>query len=899
MKTRTRNSNELLADTLLVLANNNITVKQGEPFFESKDEVFAAFSALRESASKAHLQKQELLVPGLYSDAADLLVRGMYQLAKDTLKLRFTGKQMPHCVVAVGGYGRREMAPFSDLDLLFLVDSNDNAYLETLTEAVLYPLWDSGMTVGYSVRTIQGCIDFAREDLSFWTSLLDRRQLCGELKLYEEASGAFGSALQGRYLAGSINQKWEELDQRRKKQSNTAFVLEPDVKEGVGGLRDLHTLEWSLRGRDPILEDWIEALQVQVGLSKTDVKRIHEIRQLMTTMRIGLHLIAGRKNDVVNLQVQDQLAEYFGIDQSDIESRSERLMRQYFEAARFVANLTEQLRPFFVEIPGHRRALYKLTSRTIGKHFRSSGGMISLREGVHLRDNPEIIVELVQIAVETGQRMSFHTARSVAEVCETKRQLKAKAVRSAFLKVFDSRHTGDVLSMLHQIGILPKLMREFQHLWCRMQHDAYHAYTIDVHLINCVIALDKLLAGLPDTYPAGLQQAIKQTNDLQLLKLAVFLHDVGKGYRKDHSVFGAELCESIGKRFGIDKERTRRLALLVRQHLTLSSVAQRSDIHDPAVIRSFCEEIGDIQNLNMLYVLTVCDQSGVADNLLTSWKLNLLEALYQNAYRMLSSGDSRGRWLDAAVRSRRKYISAEIREHSDLYSNKILRLTHRYFLNYNTAEVLEHAAFLNQQEGKSCVVRFVPRQDKLLELWVAGPDQRGVFAKLCGVLFSCYLNVLQTDAFVPRGESTVFNLFLLQPVDAYFVDNKAKQLTASQKLMEVFDGPLQELDIQHDQEKLETMQTLSSRRDIVRWDNHLAGDASVLEIETWDRMGLLYLIAKSIYAAGFNIGTVKIDTRGGRVFDYIHIQDNGDKCYDFDRLDDLVDTICQALNIET
>ena len=874
----------------------------------NRDTIVQQYLSMREAARVAHSQGNDQEgAMRQYSAAADYLVGQLYELARQTMAPRFAGAQLPAVVIAVGGYGRHEMAPESDLDLHFISDATDGAYNEALVETVLYPLWDLKLTVGYAVRTLPDAIASARGDLSIWTTLLDHRYLAGDSAYFRTVAQTLRRSLYGPQSKNQVRLKWKELDERRAKQGSTVFLLEPNVKEAMGGLRDLHTLEWSLRALTEASQiDWLAEFQNLSGFSPDEMIELRVAQAFLWKLRAEVHLSSGKKNDILRLHLQDQVAAGMRIATSKTATRSENLMGQYFRHARMIANVTDEMRSHFEKVASHRRALYMLTRRTVEGYFHASGGELSFRMDVHPAQKPELMIRALRIAAESGQRLAYAAARSIDRLAVPARRalFRTSEMRAELLRVFESPHCGLILEQMHRHALLPMLLREFQHLWCRMQHDAYHSYTTDVHLINCVKALDDLCREVPTDWPQGFRDALAAVHDLQLVRLAVFLHDVGKGYGKDHSEFGAELCISIGRRLNYDEGKTRRLALLTRIHLALSDTAQKADINDPAVVRRFCEDVGDVENLHMLYVLTVCDQSGVSRSLLTPWKMKLLDRLYLNALRMLSTGDTRGRWLDSELLARRKRIADIVGAHPELYSSRVLQLGKQYYQSTSDELMVEHAAFLHESEQDSSLaaVRLVSGAESgLFSIWVTGRDVRGVFVRLCGALFNYHLNIMQTEAYVPAQDGFLFNIFVVKAADEYFLEDARKVDRVRRELLNVLNGAEVAVDSsQRDTAYLQTLATVSSRSDLIRWDNDLSQDATVVEVQTWDRLGLLYDVTKVLYEADFTIVAAKIETRGGRVSDAFHVKSaDGYKCLDFDKLDGVVAGIRAALHIAT
>lgn len=806
----------------------------------------------------------------------------------------------------VGGYGRAEMAPFSDLDLLFL--SNDkkmSPYVERLTEFVLYMLWDLGLKVGHSVRTVDQSIRLAKEDQTILTALLDLRFLRGDNALASELYTRFRRDItkgSGRaYIAGKL----AERDDRHEREGNTRYVIEPNIKEGKGGLRDLHVLYWITRFLDPEVQ-LADPQQVDgyVGMGLLDEQaatRFRRAADFLWRARHNLHWMSGRPLEQLTFDKQVELCRLMGHASGPVEVAVERFMREYFTNAKEVGALTriacaklEERRAIKIPnlyklLPGSRRDL-KNPNLTL------TTGRLNFKDPLEIKNDPSVILQLF----ETAGRRNLDVHPDALSAIDFRRNLIDSDFRrdpgnaALFLRLLETaKAPAATLRIMNEAGVLGRYLPEFGGIVARTQFNMHHAYTVDEHTLRLVDEADNLFNGRhTDDMPTPSDVAMSLTaQEQRILKLTCLLHDTGKG-QGDQCIEGAQLTRRACRRLGQPREVIDTASWLVRSHLEMSETAQRRDISDPETIADFAALVGSQSRLRLLYVLTVCDIRSVGPGVWNDWKGTLLKSLF------MTTRDYLDGHADLDRPSRAMSLREQLLERLPIdVANSVApfldRLGTSYWISFDMADFARHARFVAKVSGGTdtiveAVHTRVNRPHDTTELWIMGADRKGLFADIARVIASCGASVtharLHTGPEDADGQAQVLNVFYLQNNDykAFGSRNEPARKTLTKRAEAALNGDA----------RIPAIPTaLGSRRakaipvtPVVRFSDAASGDVTIIEMEGRDRPGLLSAIAAVLRDHDLEVLSAHVEVVGEKAVDAFYVRRLGEPATIPDRM---------------
>ena len=823
-------------------------------------------------------------------------------------------------LLAVGGYGRRQLSPGSDLDLVLVAERPESPAVRELAEAMLYPLWDAKITVGHSVHDVDGLINEAREDLRTRTMLLDLRFLAGDVAL-AEALRDRSAALRGeRELATFIDALADELRERHERFGATVYLLEPDVKLGRGGLRDLDIIRWALRAR--VRADDFGGALGSGALSQPEHDALEGAREFHLRLRAALHARAGRKSDRVTFDAQEECAQALGFfDETEaaldparaVASAAERLMSEFYRHARGVAarlpHVLARCRP--TRTPEHFRRPQPLAD---GVTRFDGGACLASADG--LQRDPSLALRLVETAllhdlpVAASSRASIASATSDVVWCARLRE-SAESGR-CFLRLLDRAHraasrTADaavsgtpnnarsVLADLHDLGLVLALIPEFAAVTARVQHDVYHVYTVDVHSVAAVDRLHALSRGDLGPDFALASRLMASIDRREVLLLATLLHDIGKSHGRAHSRVGAEMAPAIAARLGLDREDAATVGWLVLEHLTLYHLATRRDLADPSTVAQVTALVGDEWRLEALFLLTVADLSTTSPTAMTAWKARLLDELYVRAAEALQGeGQSAGRHREGLV--------ARVLEVAGDAGAGVARwvrsMPTRYLQASAPREVLRHARALHDVATGESRLRLQPIDNAvgagLYEVLVHAPDRPGLLSDLTALLFAHRLDIQRAE--IHSVGSDVVDVFVVRHPDPTSRELVGLEARLSQQLQGVVEGQL-------DAESVISM--MRGRGGLARPEpsvearvslhNDVSDDATVIEVFGRDRPGFLHTVARAHHRLGLEIRVAKVNTEGRRAADVFYVTTGQGAKVPLARFDEVRATLLQAV----
>ncbi|UUL81646.1 [protein-PII] uridylyltransferase [Sphingomonas qomolangmaensis] len=823
---------------------------------------------------------QGFLVDQLLRLLWDFTLRRLYRNPNPTAAERMT-------LIAVGGYGRGEMAPHSDVDLGFLTPTRRTPWCEQVIETMLYALWDMGLKVGHSSRSLDEMVKMAKSDVTVRTALLEARYVWGDTALYDEAARRFKAEVQTD-TRGFVAQKLAERDVRHKKMGDSRYVVEPNVKEGKGGLRDLHTLFWI--GKDAYGVQRAAELVEKGVLTRQEYRRFNRAENFLWAVRCHLHLITGRAEERLTFDVQREIAERMRYADRPGKSAVERFMQFYFLQAKIVGDLTGVFLAHLDEalagrgrrfgLPAIRRSPRKLQGFVLDR------GRLALPNDLFLRDDPVRLIELFALAdahgLEVHPQAMRLAARDAKLVDDYRDDPRANAL---FLDVLTSpREPEQVLRWMNEAGVMGRFVPDFGRVVAQMQFDMYHHYTVDEHTIRAVGLLAQIENGrLVEDHPLA-TVLFEQIVSRRALYVAVLLHDIAKGRGGDHSVLGAEVAERLCPRFGLTPAETETVAWLVRWHLLASATAFKRDLSDFKTILDFAAIVASPQRLMMLLVLTVVDIRAVGPGTWNGWKRQLLTDLYQSAEEVLRLGHKqRGRGERVTAKQERLHAALGWAERD--FARLVQRLPEAYWVA-EPIDVLERNARMMAAAGETQLsIDAQPDPERgatLVSIYAA--DHPGIFYRIAGAIHAAGGNIIDARIHTTRDGMALDNFLVQDPLGRPFDDEGqlarlkttiADALANRARLTERLQGkPLPR-----------PRADAFSIEPAVLIDNKASNRFTVIEVNARDRPALLFDLANALFQSKVTIHSAHVATYGERAVDTFYVTDLlGDKIDSTSRL---------------
>ncbi|AJE03067.1 [protein-PII] uridylyltransferase [Geobacter pickeringii] len=832
----------------------------------------------------------------------DTLIRKLFRSI--TRDLSQHGKGKSHLtLMAIGGYGRGELNPFSDIDLMFLYSGKDQARVEDIAQKLLYFLWDMRLDVGYSVRNLQDCVEMAAADTTVRTALLDARVLSGSRILAKEFEKVMLTQILAKRSDSFIREKVDELKKRRDKYGSSVYLLEPNVKESEGGLRDLHTALWVAKIKYKVSDP--KELIVKGVLSEEDLAGYHEALTYLWRIRNELHFSAGRKSDQLTFDAQTRLAAFFGYEDSGRTLAVEEFMRDYYLHATKVEHISSSLiATCSRRDEGAFRILGYFIRRPIGEGFYILKGELVVPDESVFEKEPARLMKIFEYAQKHG------VAISVAAKALIRRSLylvndkfrRSKEVNQSFFAILRSdKGVSETLRLMHHLEFLNRFIPEFGHIFCKVQHDLYHIYTVDIHSLFAVEEIIRLLRGERGEELPLLTQLAREVDKRELLLLAVLFHDIGKGEGGGHAEKGAAMMPTITRRMGLSKEDSERLEFLVGTHLLMAHIAQRRDLHDEKMIIQFARQMEKSENLKMLYLLTYADIRAVGVDVWTEWKAMLLQELYEKAFSVMERGDFR---LEA--RSERvKNVKRKVLEilgpdcPAAVAKEELKAMTIRHLLSNPPAVIAEHVQNLLLLEHEKIVTRVSHEPDGgYSNFTICTVDVPGLFSMITGVMAANGINILGAQIHTSSNGKALDILQVNSP-QGFVITDESRWKRVEDDLRQVLTGKIQVGTLVAKRQR----PTLLSERVKPRFptrveiDNEVSSDYTVIDIYTHDKVGLLYMITSTLTELGLYIGISKISTKVDQVADVFYVKDIfGQKITSPERLEEVKVRVAKAID---
>ena len=839
-----------------------------------------------------------------YTTLVDFLLCRIFEFSIDQCRGQSNGAPLLCTLVAQGGYGRRELNPHSDIDLLFLYGSKVSPYLKAVTERILYTLWDGGLEVGHAVRTVSESIRQADRDMKIKTSLLDARYLCGDAALFEGFEKAVQAYLVQRNGERFVREKLQETRERHERYGGSVYLLEPEVKEGEGGLRDIHTVLWiaKVRCRASGLKELVD----KEILSPQELNKLTEARDFLWRVRNELHFSSGKHQDQLTFEEQERVAPALGFKDEGKTKAVEAFMRHYYMQASEVARLCQLILNRALDPAGGTPWRARFWGRETQPGVRLYKGVLSVTDARVITEQPGNLVGIFHQAQKHNAELDYRTRELVREhtALIDDRLRRSAAANIPFFAILKWRdRVYETLREMHGCGALGAFIPEFGRLLCMALHDLYHIYTVDQHSLRLIRELERLKAGeFKDGFPL-LTQLAREVEKIEVLFLGLLFHDIGKGLGGGHSEVGAEIARTVARRMRLNVDDTAQLEFLVRYHLLFASTAFRRDLEDEKTILGFATTMGSVTNLKMLYLLTYCDMRSVGPDVWNNWKGSLLEELYVKTLDVLE-GQEKGELRIEDRRSRVRRIQGRLRrqllrQHSrERVEHFFESMPERYFLSTPEDEIPAHFELMDQFVDQTylCALRHFPELD-CSKIAICTRDRPGLFASITGVFAARGMDILSARI-ATRRDGLILDVFRISHGGKPEVMMQERRWERVRELLEqVLSGQRDVARLVQESGRPSFLQKRAPRvPTAVEIDNEASEDFTVVEVYTQDRIGVLFTIAHNLHRLGLSIHIAKISTNVDQVADIFYVTDEaGDKVRDQDRLERIRRTLVLAL----
>ncbi len=816
----------------------------------------------------------------------DSVIQALYGLATGHVYLSGPRSAAEHmAVVAVGGYGRGTLAPGSDVDLLFLLPYKQTPWGESVVEFILYLLWDLGLTVGHATRSVDECVRLARSDMTIRTAVLEARYLTGERGLYDTLVTRFDSQVAKNTGPEFIASKLAERDQRHRQQGATRYLVEPNVKEGKGGLRDLQTLFWiakyfyRVRARDDLVKAGV--------FSRAEMRLFRKAEDFLWAVRCHLHFLTGREEERLSFDVQREMARRLGYTAHPGLEDVERFMKHYFLVAKDVGDLT---RIFCAALEEHHGKSAPVLNRLFGlparRHRKIPGStdFIVDNDRINVADDevfvrdPVNLIRLFHLADRYD--LAFHpdamqlTSRSL-RLIDAKLREDAEANR-LFVEILSSRRNPEaVLRRMNETGVLGKFITEFGRIVAMMQFNMYHHYTVDEHLIQAVGMLAGIERGDGDEAHSLANELMENIQDRTVLYVAILLHDIAKGRPEDHSIAGARVARRLCPRLGLDKVQTDTVVWLVEQHLTMSKVAQSRDLNDRKTILDFAAIVQSLERLKMLHILTVADIQAVGPGVWNGWKSQLLRTLYFETEPVITGGHSqisRDKRVAAAQAELAESLADWPARERSAY---IKRHYPAYWLRVDLPRKLAHAAFIREADKahRTLATTVTSQADAgITEITVLAPDHPRLLSIIAGACTAAGADIVDAQIFTTTDGRALDSISIHREFTDE-ADEHRRARRVGDLIEQALSGVVRLPEVIARKVQRRPRIGAFSLETAIHINNSLSNRFTVVEISGLDRPGLLYDLTRVLSDLNLNINTAHIATFGERAVDVFYVTD--------------------------
>jgi len=854
----------------------------------------AVVARLKQALSEGNVEAERLLMEDgcgrccsvRLSSLQDAIIAAVHEVATTVLyPIENPSRAERMAVVAVGGYGRGMLAPGSDTDILFVLPYKQTAWGESVAEAMLYMLWDLGLKVGHATRSVEECLRQARADITIRTSILEARFLVGDKALFEDLETRFDKEVVEGTATEFVTAKMAEREERLRKAGQSRYLVEPNVKDGKGGLRDLHTLFWiakyvyRVRSTGELVSKGV--------FTREEARLFTRCEDFLWSVRCHLHFLTGRPEERLSFDLQREMAQRLGYTEHPGQRDVERFMKHYFLVAKDVGDLTAILSAGLEArhekpVPGLKGMVDRLRSGTKRTKLKESADFVIDTERLNVADDLVFVRDGVNFLrmfhIADKRNLALHPdamrlAASSLSLIDQKLRENPEANR-LFLEIICSKNTPEtVLRRMNEVGVLGRFLPEFGKVVAMMQFNMYHHYTVDEHLLRCIGILSEIERNTnPENALANeLMATLKPQR--HLLYVALLLHDIAKGRPEDHSIAGARVARRVCPRLGLSAAETETVAWLVEQHLVMSTVAQSRDLSDRRTIENFAAVVQNLDRMKLLTILTTADIRAVGPGTWNGWKAQLLRTLYYETEPMLTGGFSevdRGKRVKMAQAQLRHALSDWSEEAVSIYS---ARHYPSYWLRTDIDTKVRHARFITEMEaaGQTLTTHAdVEPERGITELTVLAPDHPKLLSVIAGACAAAGANIVDAQISTTTDGLALDTIAIRRAFDRNEDEERRAQrirvsiekaLTGEVRLPEVM------------ARKLPKARRTFSVEPEVTVNNAWSNRHTVVEVSGLDRPGLLFELTNTLSRLNLNIASAHVATFGERAVDVFYVTD--------------------------
>jgi len=847
----------------------------------------AALSLLRRDLSRIQGGMQERFerenLAGLV--AARALAEAMDGLIATILRYSLaavTGRDAPppFALAATGGYGRGTLAPYSDIDLLFVSDAPLDAAGRRTVEFMLYLLWDLGVKVGHATRSVAECLEDARADTTVQTALLDARFLEGEREVYDRFEAAYAAARRDWGLGQFLHAKQIERGARHARYGDSPYLVEPHIKEGRGGLRDLQTMYWLARYAFGVEKMWQMVGPDSPGgglLTAQEARAFRRAWSFLWTVRFHLHYVTGRAEERLTFDLQPVVGARMGYTRHGKQDGVERFMKHLFLTAREVVRLKRLLEPAIERAALGMPALQPAPDAAMkAAGLTLADGKILFSPDHDVAADPAVMLRLVRAARDRGLEIHPLGLRALIRNARYAARLRGQeGANRLFLDILAGKASARWLRALNEAGVLSALIPEWARIVGLMQFDTYHVFTVEEHTIEAVGVMNALERGELDTVAPVASELVGQLQSRRALYAAILLHDIAKGRGGDHSELGAGIAQELGPRLGLTPEETETVSWLVLNHLLVSQTAFKRDIDDPKTILDLAEVVQSPERLRLLLVLTVCDMRAVGPKVWNGWKATLLRELYWRVAEVLAGGLSVPE-RDVRVARAREAAAAALEGRAPAEVERFLSLGYPgYWLSFDPDTHARHAALIREAECRDAPLTVrteVLEERAVTEVTVHTADHPGLFSRIAGALAIAGASIVDARIHTMTN-GMALDTFWVQDAAGGALDAPHRLARLSVVIEQALSGRMRITDeisrVKREPARLRAV-TVPPR---VVIDNHASNTHTVIEVNGRDRPGLLHDVTAAISGQGVQIASAHVTTYGVRAVDVFYVKD--------------------------
>jgi [protein-PII] uridylyltransferase len=835
----------------------------------------------------------------------DAIIQGLYALACKAVGLKNVDKALS--IIAVGGYGRATLAPGSDIDLLFLVPDSKSAEVDKVVEFLLYALWDARQKVGHATRTIEDCIALVKTDNTIMTSILEARFICGNAALFGNLIHRYRKGVVMKSAKQFVTEKLAERDQRHSRYGESRYSVEPDIKDGKGGLRDLHTLFWIAKFL--FNANSTEELVEKGVFTKEELRRFYKAEDFLWAVRCHLHFASKRGEDKLSFDWQSELAQRLGYKSHSGLKHVERFMKHYFLVAKDVGNLTRIFcasleAKHLKDAPSLSRMMAKFLPKGkratgLSQDFKIEAGRVALANEKAFSTDPVNIIRIFKESGATGAEIHPDALQemrlNLRKIDDRLRQ--SPEANALFLDcLLESGDPETVLRAMNEAGVLGRFLPDFGKIVAMMQFNMYHHFTVDEHLLRTVGVLRALEAGtLNDDHPLS-AQLFPTLTSRRALFVAGLLHDIAKGRDEDHSIAGERVVRDMCPRLGLSAADTDTVAWLVRHHLLMSETAQMRDLNDFKTILDFSSVVQSPERLKLLLILTVADIRAVGPGVWNGWKGQLLRTLYAEAEPVLTGGHTAVGRKERVAAAQNAFFAKFPAVTAEQKTKILQRHYDPYWLNVPFEQQLRHEALIGRAAPRDVTTDV--KSDAfaaVTEVTIYAPDHPRLLATITGACAAANANIIGAQIFTTT-DGMALDTILLQREFADESDEKRRALRVADTITKALRGQLRLKEAMAQAKKPEYRAQAFQVEPRVIIDNTSSNKHTVIEINGLDRVGLLHHLTDALFQLNLNIASAHITTFGEKIIDVFYVTDlTGAKIENESRHNKIIAALMQVL----